>query len=439
MRRLLFLLVFTSACAGTQRGKTDDIDIDVLWEEDTPPSAIASSSAPLDSPALHTTNYVLTWQGKRIGEAKEIFHRSAEGIRVIRHEEIRITRSGVPVDIETEIIIHADLSLHATRVQLRARAGAVVRRGQAIRADNGEWVIALDGEAVRNEPADAVPLELVPYLVAKKGTDVYTSKVLLAGYGFAVTQMQLNHHGNKGKAVLKTQWGDIETQLHMAGDGALLRTATGSTGSIRVDETELKEHFARPELPLSSSIPLRGKGSALLITNTQRQPPPALDGQSISLRKTGWRVHFDAKPAKLDRKIINLTRQVDALLSDSHDAPGAGGGEARRLGRGDCTAHSTLFVDMAQEQGFAAKLVTGYRVNGNALVRHRWALVQQGDTWVQVDPTFGEAPVSPGNHLALAVHGASTAQIALVDEAVFIGLGQAKAQWVRSKLAQSAP
>ena len=129
-------------------------------------------------------------------------------------------------------------------------------------------------------------------------------------------------------------------------------------------------------------------------------------------------------------------REVDTLLKDSHDAPGAGAGDAMALGRGDCTAHSTLLVDLASEQKLEAKLVTGYRIDNKKLVRHRWVTIKQGKTWVQVDPTFGEAPAAPNKHLTLAIHGDSTAQIALVDEAVFRGLAGAKAKWITSQLAR---
>ncbi len=138
---------------------------------------------------------------------------------------------------------------------------------------------------------------------------------------------------------------------------------------------------------------------------------------------------------QVTRRVRNLVREVDSLLKDSNDAPGAGASDALALGRGDCTAHSTLLVDLANEHGLQAKLVTGYRINKDKMVRHRWVTIKQGKKWVQVDPTFGEAPVAPGNHLTLAVHGDSTAQIALVDEAVFTGLANAKAKWVGSRVA----
>lgn len=452
MRRLdsLVLLIAASlsahcATTSTQKRPIDDVQIDVLWQEDAPvaksvgPKIVASrkGNARSGTPkvALQTTSYYLTWQGQRIGEATETFHRSASGVRVIRREEIRIKRGGVPVDSETEIIIAADHDLRATRVDLKARAGAVTRQGNALRADDGSWVIALEGEAVRKADARAVPLELVPYLLAQNGMETYTSPVLLAGYGFAVTQMQVDHRGRRGRATLKTEWGDIETRLKMAGDGALLSAATGEAGSLRVDAKRLKESFAAPELPGLSNIPVSGQGSVLLIENATREPPPALAGQSVSLTKEGWRIQFDRKRAKLSRPLVALSSQVDAMLSDAHDAPGAGAGDALELGRGDCTAHAALFVDLAAEQGIEAKLVTGFRVNGEQLARHRWVAVKQGNTWVQVDPTFNEAPVKPGQHLALAIHGDSTAQIALVDEAVFRGFAKATAKWQEATVA----
>ncbi len=452
MRRLAPLAItiplLATACATTspKRG-IDDFDIEVPWEHgaQTSPSqqdpntgeATPSSMADTEKgqPALHTTNYHLSWQGKRIGEAREVFHRSASGVRIIRHEAIRITRGGVPVDSETEIIIQATDALYATRVELRARAGAVTRQGQAIRADDGSWVIALEGEVVRKAPKSAVPLELVPYLVARSKKSHYQGKVLLAGYGFAVTEMKLNHDGRRGHVTLKTDWGDITSELRMAGDGSLQRADTGSTGSVRVGAKRIKEKFRRAELPGLSSIPLSGTGKILVVDNAQRPPPPAIDGQSVSLRKKGWRIQFDRQPVRVSRRIKDLVREVDMLLKDSHDAPGAGAEDAMALGRGDCTAHSTLLVDLASEQKLEAKLVTGFRINDNKLVRHRWVTIKQGKTWIHVDPTFGEAPAAPGKHLILAIHGDSTAQIALVDEAVFQGLSAAKAKWVKSRVA----
>ncbi len=451
MRRLFFGVLLIAACTtSSPKYELGEMDIDVLWEEQAVPAhddallveseekaAASEASAPeVEVPALHTSTYYLTWQGKRIGQARERFHRSKSGVRIIRSEEIRVLRGGVVVESETEIIITADANLHATRVELRAQAGAITRTGHALRADDGRWVIALEGEKVRKAPADAVPLELVPYLVGKRGVANFSSKVLLAGYGFAVTEMQLDHEGKRGRAILRTEWGDIETSLVLGKNGKLVRASTGSTGSVRVGAARLKEKFVPPELPGNSAIPVRGKAgkeNVLVVGNTNRQPPPAIGGQSISLRKSGWRIQFDVEPGQVSKRVARLAREVDSLLQDSHDAPGAGASDALELGRGDCTAHATLFIDLAAEQGIEAKLVTGYRLDGANLLRHRWVVVHQGSAWVQVDPTFGEAPVTPGNHLALAVHGDSTAEIALVDEAVFRGLGRARARWVGAR------
>jgi len=445
---VLFVAASTAACVSARpKHSIDDLEIDVPWDQHPVPIAQSGGGRPslvarpsrrakrALGPALHTSTYYLTWQGKRIGQARERFFRSASGVRLVRNEEIHVMRGGELVNSETEIIIQADKNLHATRVDLRARAGAVVRSGHALRADDGRWIIALEGEAVRKAPASAVPLELVPYVLGMQGVSIYRSKVLLAGYGFAVTDMTVTREGTRGTVVLKTKWGNIESRLVLADDGALVAAATGATGSLRVGAKRLDEDFTPPELPGESTIVVRGTGNVLVMDNARRQPPPAIAGQSVSLLKDGWRVRFAAKPAVVSKSVVKLTREVENLLTTSHDAPGAGAADALQLGRGDCTAHATLFLDLAARQGIEAKLVTGFRLDGNRLYRHRWAVVRQGEAWVQVDPTYGEAPVTPGSYLALAVHGDSTAQIALVDEAVFRGLEKARARWVRGPVA----
>jgi transglutaminase-like putative cysteine protease len=71
-------------------------------------------------------------------------------------------------------------------------------------------------------------------------------------------------------------------------------------------------------------------------------------------------------------------------------------------------------------------VVTGYRLDGDRLVRHRWALVALDGRWLAVDPTLGELPAAPG-HLALAAHGGSAAELTVVDETAFAGLARARA------------
>ena len=68
-------------------------------------------------------------------------------------------------------------------------------------------------------------------------------------------------------------------------------------------------------------------------------------------------------------------------------------------------------------------------MTGNQLVRHRWAVVKDKGQWFAVDPTFGEAPVPVKTHIPLAVHDATTRDMALVDEALFRDLSKVTAKW----------
>jgi hypothetical protein len=49
-----------------------------------------------------------------------------------------------------------------------------------------------------------------------------------------------------------------------------------------------------------------------------------------------------------------------------------------------------------------------------------------GDTWITVDPTFGEAPAR-ARLLGLATHGTSTDELSLVDAVAFAGMSRARA------------
>jgi transglutaminase-like putative cysteine protease len=49
--------------------------------------------------------------------------------------------------------------------------------------------------------------------------------------------------------------------------------------------------------------------------------------------------------------------------------------------------------------------VTGFRVDGDRLVRHRWAVSWTGTAWIAVDAAFGAVPAG-GDLVGLAVHAA---------------------------------
>ena len=127
-----------------------------------------------------------------------------------------------------------------------------------------------------------------------------------------------------------------------------------------------------------------------------------------------------------------LARYTDRLIENDLTAPPPDARTAFALGRGDCTAHATVFAAFATARGFDVRLVTGFRLSdtddGHRLVRHRWAVARIDDRWISVDPTYGESPAS-AVLLGLTAHGATAAELAIVDELAFAGFDGATARF----------
>jgi hypothetical protein len=75
--------------------------------------------------------------------------------------------------------------------------------------------------------------------------------------------------------------------------------------------------------------------------------------------------------------------------------------------RGDCNEHTSLFVALARAAGIPADMSAGLVYLEGAFYYHAWPRVFVG-TWVDMDPTFGEA-VADATHLEL-VSGDFSAQ-----------------------------
>jgi len=75
---------------------------------------------------------------------------------------------------------------------------------------------------------------------------------------------------------------------------------------------------------------------------------------------------------------------------------------------GDCGEHAVLFVALARAAGIQAREVTGivYAQDIGGFGFHAWAEVLAGDTWLSVDPAWGQMPVDV-THLAFAQGGAA--------------------------------
>ena len=81
--------------------------------------------------------------------------------------------------------------------------------------------------------------------------------------------------------------------------------------------------------------------------------------------------------------------------------------EVLKTMRGDCNEHTTLFTALARSLGIPTRPVAGIVYSetifeDGAFYYHAWPEVWLGDTWVPVDPTFGQFPAD-ATHLGLVV------------------------------------
>ncbi len=168
------LLAVLAACASTP-ARGPEADEDLLLEEPHHHRLEGYRAA-----------FALTWQGARMGGAVEVLEARGPGLRFTREEQIVIRRGDLLVPYRTRITIEADLQLHASRVAVERRAGAVDTSGGAERLADGRWQARFGDAAPRLLPAHAVPAELVPLLVAAAPAHTFRGTVFLPGSGFAV-------------------------------------------------------------------------------------------------------------------------------------------------------------------------------------------------------------------------------------------------------------
>jgi len=73
--------------------------------------------------------------------------------------------------------------------------------------------------------------------------------------------------------------------------------------------------------------------------------------------------------------------------------------------RGDCTTFALSYAALATARGVPTLIVTGFRVDGDRLIRHRWAVSWTGRAWIAVDAAFGAVPAG-GDLVGVAMHDA---------------------------------
>ncbi len=401
--------------------------------------------------ARYQAAFALSWNGSRIGYASE----RVRDNRLHRREEITVRRGDSLVQLITLIDIAMDDTWRATSVKVERRVGATVTRGHASR-DGSRWRVVFGDEPSRWVNGDAIPLELLPLVLARKRQRKFAGEVLLSGYGFAQASINVAPMGRRRlMTTLTTAAGKARTFIDLTDEGTIARVR-GEVGAAKIPRRELGAPFRPPEMVDNSSLRVAGVAPRfgqvrIAMRNAPRRTPPQLPGQRVVATPGGtWRItmlrgdrngQLSSKPAshlrpdpgmaKLAHKIIRnararstrdkliaLTRATRTMLLDDMATPVHEARAALALGRGDCTSHAALLSSMAGAVGITTRLVTGFRLDNGRMIRHRWVIGHIGGAWMAVDPTYGEAPARP-RLLGLAVHDRSAAQLAIVDDMAF--------------------
>jgi hypothetical protein len=383
-------------------------------DQDDPAARSALLASALEG---HRAAFVLTWNGERIGEARERFVADEDalgGYRFERSERVMVRRGDAISVARTVITVDVDPAMIARRVVVARENGTVKARSEAVRMTDNGWRVLVDGAEPRLVDGAAVPATLVPLLVsAWRGQGVaYEGPVLVEGAGLARARLRVEVVGREAHARYQTAAGELRASARLDEDGKVEEAGLGAQlGSRRASETELAEAFDPPEIVDASAIKIMGEtkidnGIHLRVEGV-RVPPPAL--------------------AEIPEQTVTSTAGGLDVRVESTAWPA--GGEALSSGRGDCTAHDVVLEAELRARGYEVRLVTGFVVEGGALNRHRWVAVRIGKRWIPVDPMFDEVPAQP-THVALAVHGSSPDELAFIDDVVFSGWTSATAAWV---------
>lgn len=395
---------------------------------------LGCSSAPVvtdpidwpEAPRRATTAYYdLRWDGALIGEATQ---RDAPD-RLSRTERVTVRRGDAVVTDEVRLEIER-VDGAARAVRLSRASGGALTGGQAVATGAG-WTVRVDGEPPVTLPP-ARPFEDV--IAQPPGPDGFAGPVLLAGWGFAVAPLAIEPVGDAWRATLIVDGGAVTAELRYGPDRVLERVISGDgvTAERRADSAP--PGFAPIEVVDGNAIELIGGAADTIDFPDALTPVPALPGQRVApLATGGWQVTLDDRaadglppgPPGPDRaaELTALTFAVADRIDDDLGATAATVGAARVATRGDCTTHALALVAAADDAGLPTRVITGLRLDGTALVRHRWVAAWTGRRWQAVDPTYRESPARP-LLVGLAAHGARTAELALADAVVFDRLGR---------------
>jgi hypothetical protein len=368
----------------------------------------------------------------------------------VRTEALRFLRGDVPIAIATAIEITADRALVPSRVTWTERAQAT-RRGEAVR-DAAGWIVTGGEEAPRTArlPAAAIPAELAPLRVRRDGR--FAGPVFLPARGFVTGAGRIEPiapgrliarlvfeadpaaaAATASPAAGATAGATAEATIDLGDDAMPVRVVDGEgVIATRITAAEARAPFAPVDLIAATSIPLAGAPGApgapprhLVLDGDVALPP--VPGQAAQVTADGIELALSprlrgalppgAPGPDRTRDILWLVARVHRRIAPDLAAHPATLHAAAAATTGDCTTFALAYAALAAERAIPTRVVTGFRVDGDRLVRHRWAVSWTGAAWIAVDAAFGAVPAG-GDLVGLAVHAADDVGLVAGDAAL---------------------
>lgn len=392
----------------------------------------------LSLPVDGVRRYTIWLGGARIGTAVEAEVWTDAGVALTRTESLRFLRDETEVSLETVIEVAADRALVPSRVVWTAAPGG---RATAVRTPAG-WMIE-DGGGPRRLPGagpgamtDAVPAELVPLLARRRGG--FAGRVFLPARAFVVGEGRVEAVAPRRLvARLALAGGAVgEATIDVGEDGAYARVVDGDgVISLRATAAQAVEPFPLVDLIAATAVPIAGaRGASGAVVVEGDVALPAVPGQAARAHPRGIELALSPRlpgdlppPAPRDpgdppgpdraREIRALAQRVRSRIAPDLAAGPQGAAAAAAATAGDCTTYALAYAAHAARAGIPTRVVTGFRVDGDRLVRHRWAVSWTGRAWISIDAAFGAAPAG-GNLIGLAVHDADDAGLVAGEAAL---------------------
>jgi len=376
------------------------------------PSAPRAHDAPAAVHQSSERRYAIWLGGAQVGTAEETERWSPAGVILRRSEAMRYLRGDVAVALAMTIEIAADPLLVPTRVTWTEQAQAT-RHGEAVRDATG-WTVT-DDAGVRRLPDRAIPAELAPLIVRRDGR--FAGPVFLPARGFLAGAGRIEPVA-PGRLVARLVFATgtaAEATIDLGDDGMPIRVVDGEgVIATRITAAEAERPFTPADLIAATAIAVSGAPSHRLRLDGELAVPP-VPGQRTQIVGDGAVIELSARlagslpPGALGadrtREIAALVRRVRGRIAPDLAADASSARTVAAATAGDCTTFALAYTALAGERAIPTLVVTGFRVDGDRLVRHRWAVSWTGRAWIAVDAAFGAVPAG-GDLVGLAIHDA---------------------------------